>query len=100
MKRKSYKPATALQVRTSFPLREICGTWESLCGSPSIRIYHDDSRFRLVFEYNPDTAFTVLLIQCWGYTFFNFYGMIRIAYDDERDMLLLTTEGEYRRVYD
>jgi len=100
MKRKSDKPISATQVQTSFPLREICGTWESLCGSPSIRIYHDGSRFRLVFEYNPSAAFTVPIIQCWGYTFFNFYGMIRIAYDTERDMLLLTTEGEYQRVYD
>jgi hypothetical protein len=100
MKRKSDKSATALQVHTSFPLRNICGTWESLCGSPTIRIYHDGSRFRLQFIYRHDTAFTVPIIQCWGYTFFNFYGMIRIAYDCERDMLLLTTEGEYKRKYD
>jgi hypothetical protein len=33
-----------------------------------------------------------------GITFFNFYGIIRIAYDDERDMLSLTNEGEYKRV--
>ena len=100
MKRKKDKPPTALQVRNSFPLREICGRWESLCGSPSIRIYHDGSRFRLQFIYKHDTAFTVPLIQCRGCIFFNFYGMINIAYDSERDMLLLTTEGEYRRVYE
>ena len=100
MKRKSDKPATALQTYTSFPLRDICGTWESLCGSPSIKIYHDSSRFRLQFIYKHDAAFTVPLIQCRGCTFFNFYGMINIAYDSERDMLLLTTEGEYRRMYE
>ena len=100
MKRKRYMPAMALQVYTSFPLCDICGTWESLCGSPSIRIYHDGSQFRLQFIYKHDTAFTVPLFQCWGYTFFNFYGMIRIAYDSERDMLLLATEGDYKRVYD
>ena len=100
MKRKRYMPAMALQVYTSFPLCDICGTWESLCGSPSIRIYHDGSRFRLQFIYRHDTAFTVPLFQCWGYTFFNFYGMIRIIYDSERDMLLLATEGDYKRVYD
>ena len=93
-------PATVSQFQTSFPLRNICGIWESLCGSPNIKIYHDGSRFRLQFIYKQDTAFTVPLKQCWGYTFFNFYGMIHIAYDSERDMLLLTTEGEYKRVYD
>ena len=87
MKRKRYMPATALQVLTSFPLRDICGTWESLCGSQSIRIYHDGSRFRLQFIYKHDTAFTVPLKQSWGITFFYFYGIIRIAYDDEQDML-------------
>ena len=100
MKRKRYMPATALQVLTSFPLRDICGTWESLCGSPSIRIYHDGSRFRLQFIYKHDTAFTVPLQQSWGITFFYFYGMIKIAYDDRRDMLLVSGEGEYQRVYD
>ena len=87
MKRKRYMPAMALQVYTSFPLCDICGTWESLCGSPSIRIYHDGSRFRLQFIYKHDTAFTVPLKQSWGITFFYFYGIIRIAYDDEQDML-------------
>ena len=100
MKRKDSKPYPASQIRTHFPLREICGTWESLCGSPGIKIHHDGSRFRLQFIYKHDAAFTVPLTQSWGITFFYFYGMIRIAYDDRRDMLLLTTEGEYKRVYD
>jgi len=97
---KKSKPDAASQIRSSFPLREICGTWVSLCGSPGLKIFHDGSRFRLQFIYKQDTAFTVPLCQSWGITFFDFYGMIRIAYDDERDMLLLTTEGKYKRVYD
>ncbi len=100
MKRKKSKPNPALQAYTSFPLRNICRTWVSFCGSPGIKIFHDGSRFRLQFSYKQDAAFTVPLCQSWGITFFYFYGMIRIAYDDERDMLLLTTEGEYKRVYD
>jgi len=100
MKRKKSKPYTALQVCTSFPLGEICGTWKSLCGSPGLKIYHDGNRFRLQFAYKQDAAFTVPLCRSRGITFFYFYGMTRIAYDDERDMLLLTTEGEYIRVYD
>ncbi len=100
MKRKKSKPNPALQVYTFFPLRNICGTWVSLCGSPGIKIFHDGSRFRLQFIYKHDTAFTVPLQQGWGITFFYFYGMIKIAYDDERDMLLVTGEGEYQRMYD
>jgi hypothetical protein len=100
MKRKKGKPVSASQVYSSFPLYDICGMWESLCGSPGIKIYHDGSRFRLQFIYRHDMAFTVPLFRCWGITFFNFYGIIRIAYNDERDMLSLTTEGEYKRVYD
>jgi hypothetical protein len=100
MKRKKSKPNPALQVYTSFPLRNICGTWVSLCGSPDLKIYHDGSRFRLQLSYKDNAAFTVPLCQSWGITFFDFYGMIKIAYDDERDMLLVTGEGEYQRVYD
>lgn len=100
MKRKKSKPNPALQVYTSFPLRNICGIWVSLCGSPDLKIYHDGSRFRLQLSYKDNTAFTVPLCQSWGITFFYFYGMIKIAYDDERDMLLLTDEGEYQRMYD
>jgi hypothetical protein len=100
MKRKKSKPSPALQVYTSFPLSDICGTWVSLCGSPDLKIYHDGSRFRLQLSYKDNTAFTVPLSQSWGITFFDFYGLIRIAYDCGRDMLILTTEGEYQRVYD
>ncbi|MFZ6037738.1 MAG: DUF3876 domain-containing protein [Bacteroidota bacterium] len=87
MKRKKSKPCPASQSCTSFPISDICGMWKSLCGSPDIKIYHDGSRFRLQFIYEHDTAFTVPLKQSWGITFFYFYGIIRIAYDDEQDML-------------
>jgi hypothetical protein len=99
MKRKKSKPNPALQVYTSFPLCDICGTWDSLCGSPGIKIFHDGNRFRLQFIYKHDAAFTVPLCQSWGITFFCFYGFMHIAYDDERDMLLVSGEGEYQRMY-
>lgn len=100
MNRETSKPYEASQMRTLFPISDICGTWVSLCGSPALRIFHDGSRFRLQFIYKQDAAFTVPLCQSWGITFFYFYGMIQIAYDDERDMLSLTTEGKYKRVYE
>ena len=100
MKRKISKPYQAPQIRAPFPIHDICGTWVSLCGSPDLKIFRDGSRFRLQFSYKQDTAFTVPLRRNQGITFFDFYGEIEIAYDDERDLLLLTTEGEYQRVYD
>ncbi len=100
MKRKNSKPAAAPQMQTYFLLRDICGTWESLYGSPNIKIYHDGIRFRLQFIYKQDTAFTFCLSLCWGIIFFYFHELIKITYDDERDILLLTTEGEYRRISD
>ncbi len=100
MKRKSDQPLSALQSLNSFSLDQICGTWESLCGSPDITIYRDGKRFRLQLTYKQDAAFTLPLVQHRRITFFYFYGIIRIAYDDERDILLITTEGKYKRVYD
>ncbi|MDR2968741.1 MAG: DUF3876 domain-containing protein [Tannerellaceae bacterium] len=97
MKRKKSKPVPALQAHACFPLRAVCGTWESLCGSPCIRIYHDGIRYRLQFIYKHDAVFTVPLRQSWGITFFYFYGMIRIAYDEERELLSLDIYGSYKR---
>lgn len=100
MRREMSKSYPASQMCSLFPIRNVCGTWVSFCGSPDVKIYHDGSRFRLQFIYKQDAAFTFPLCQRRGITFFYFYGMIQIAYDDERDILLLTTEGEYKRVYD
>jgi hypothetical protein len=99
MKKKS-KPYSAPQAGTHFPLRNVCGTWVSLCGSPGVKIFHDGSRFRLQLSYKDNTKFTVLLCRSRGIAFFHFYGIIRITYDDEYDLLILTNEGEYKRVYE
>ena len=97
---KKSKPYLVPQIITNFSLSDICGTWLSLCGSPTLKIYYDGSRFWLQFSYKHDTAFTIPLSQCWGITFFYFYGMIEIIYDDEQDILRLTTEGTYKRLYE
>lgn len=84
-----------------YPFREICGKWESPWGSPAIRIYYDGTRFRLVYRYDPDAAFTFLLrMDAKGNIFFCFYGKQLLAYCGEEDLLMLSTEGIYRRVYD
>lgn len=99
MRKKKCKSFQTPQFRPCISLREICGTWTSFCGSPDLRIFHDGSRYRLQFLYRQDTAFTVPLYLGQGITFFYFYGIVCITYDDERDLLRLTTEGKYKRVY-
>jgi hypothetical protein len=103
MMKKSRKEGVqhALHRVSRFPLREICGQWESLWGSPSIRIYFDGTRFRLVYEYNPDAAFTLpLRMDSKGNIFFYFYGKMLLTYCEEEDLLTLSNEGIYKRVYD
>ncbi len=94
------KPPVARHEGSVFPLTDVCGTWKSLCGSPDMRIYHKNKKYKLEFTYKYNKVFTFSIYQLWGITFFDFYGMIQITYDEERDLLLLTNEGEYKRVYD
>lgn len=86
-----------------YPLYEICGKWESPWGSPAIQIYHDGTRFRLVYEYNPNATFTFpLQMDSMGNIFFYFYDRMFLTYngDGEEELLMLSTEGTYKRVYD
>lgn len=83
---------------SSFPLRNICGTWVSGWGSPDLRIYYDGRRFRLVYEYAPDAAFTFLLRKdSRGNTYFDFYGKILLTYSGDEELLTLSIEGNYTR---
>lgn len=94
-------PYSSPYMRTHFPLSHICGKWISTTGSPSLHIYYCGNRYWLRFIYRPDAAFTVPLQQSKrGSTFFHLYGRTLIAYDCEREILLLTDEGEYKRKYD
>ncbi|GHT57631.1 hypothetical protein AGMMS50239_00320 [Bacteroidia bacterium] len=87
-------PCTA---RTHFPLREIAGRWVSPGGSPEVRIVFTGTRYRLEFSYDAATVFTCPIRHQWGVTFFYLYGRIRISYDAERDVLILSDYGEYIR---
>lgn len=83
--------------RTYFPLKEIVGRWVSLGGSPEVRIVFTGTRCRLEFSYDAATVFTCPIRQQWGVTFFYLYGRIKISYDVERDVLVLSDYGEYVR---
>lgn len=87
-------PAT---VRTHCPLREMCGRWVSLCGSPEVRIVFTGTHYRLDFSYDTATVFTCPICRQWSVTFFYLYGCIKISYDAEKETLLLSDYGEYIR---
>jgi len=87
-----------IQTASCFPLRNICGKWVSGWGSPDIRIFHDGMRFRLVYEYAPDAAFTFLLrTDSRGNTYFDYYGKMLLTYNSDEDLLTLSIEGNYIR---
>lgn len=87
-----------IQKASSFTLRNICGKWVSGWGSPNLRIFYDGKRFRLVYEYAPDTALTFLLRKdSRGNTYFDFFGKMLLTYDSDEDLLKLSIEGSYKR---
>lgn len=62
-----------------------------------MRIVFTGTRYRLEFSYDAATVFTCPIRRQWGVTFFCLYGRIRISYDAERDVLILSDYGEYIR---
>lgn len=97
MYRKDNSVIDPLTARTHFPLREVCGRWVSLGGSPDVRIVFTGTRYRLDFSYDTATVFSCPLRQRWGVTFFYLYGRIGLAYDAETDVLSLSAYGDYIR---
>lgn len=100
MFRKNSNVSDPFSARTHFPLWEACGRWVSGSGSPDVRIYFTGKRYRLEFSYDPATAFNRPIRQRWGVTYFYLYGRVGLAYEDERDVLLLSEYGEYFRAED
>jgi hypothetical protein len=83
-----------------FPLREVCGRWESTGGSPDIRIYFTGKRFRMEFSYDRATVFRRQIFRLWGHPCFYLYGRIDLCYDAGREVLTLSDYGEYVRAED
>lgn len=85
-----------------FNLWEITGRWVSMDGAPAVNIYCNTSRkrggIRLSLTYNNPQAVCDCKIYCvFGLHYIDLYGRIGIAYDREREVLLLSAFGEYVR---
>ncbi|WP_418895117.1 hypothetical protein [Limibacterium fermenti] len=85
-----------------FPLRDITGRWVSPEGAPAVRIFRNGARKNgglwLEFTYNnPQAVYSRPVKDVFGTRYFDLYGRVGIAYDGERDMLLLSLYGGYSR---
>lgn len=88
-----------------FNLREITGRWVSTDGAPAVTIYRNTSRkrggIRLCLTYNnPQVVCDCTMYCVFGLYYIDLYGRIGIAYDREREVLLLSAFGEYVRAED
>ncbi len=92
-----YKATDPVTVRIHSSLREVCGRWVSLSGSPEVRIFFTGMHYRLEFSYDVATVFTCPILRQREAILFYLYGRINISYDDEREVLLLSDYGEYVR---
>lgn len=85
-----------------FHLWEITGRWVSRCGAPAVNIYRNSFRkrggIRIELTYNNPQAVYDCKVYCvFGVHYIDLYGRIGIAYDREREVLLLSSFGEYVR---
>lgn len=85
-----------------FNLREITGRWVSLDGAPAVTFYRNTARkgggIRLKLTYNnPQAEYDRRIKRLFGQHYIDLYGRIGIAYDREREVLILSVFGEYVR---
>ncbi|MPL80064.1 hypothetical protein SDC9_25955 [bioreactor metagenome] len=85
-----------------FYLWEITGRWVSPDGAPAVTVYRNTSRkrggIRLCLTYNNPQVICDCTMYCvFGLYYIDLYGRIGIAYDREREVLLLSAFGEYVR---
>jgi len=88
-----------------FLLEEIRGQWVSCGGDrsrmPEVHIYRTGTyHHRVKFSYDSHTVFNCPLWHRWGVTSFYLYGRIQLSYDAEKDILTLSSYGDYQRVED
>jgi len=89
-------------VHQDFNLWEITGRWVSTSGAPAVNLYRNTSRkrggIRLELTYNnPQVVCDCTIYSLFGVHYIDLYGRIGLAYDWERDVLLLSAFGEYVR---
>lgn len=88
--------------RLDFNLRDITGRWVNQDGMPAVTVYRNTSRkgggIRLCLTYNnPQAVFDCTIYSVFGLRYIDLYGRVGLAYDRERDVLLLSAYGEYVR---
>lgn len=88
-----------------FHLREIVGRWVSREGTPAVTVYRNTSRkgggIRLRLTYNnPQAVFDCTMYCVFGLHYIDLYGRISLAYDREREVLILSAFGQYVRAED
>ena len=89
----------------SFRLQEIVGSWESCQGSPDVRVLRNFIRkgggIWVEFTYkNPEAVYLCPIKGVFGIWYFNLFGRVGMAYDSERDILMLSLYGAYKRTDD
>lgn len=88
-----------------FSLRDITGRWVSPEGAPTVRIFRNEARkngglwLELTYN-NPQAVYSRPVKEVFGVRYFDLYGRVGIAYDGEREILLLSDYGEYIREED
>lgn len=92
---KNYK--TRKQPFAQCPLVYLTGRWINNSGSPPVRIYKERHSYHIEFEYRDgikvDTRITVVQDKMY----FDLFGRIELAYDEEKELLLVASEGAYTR---
>ena len=80
-----------------FPVRNICGSWKSNLHSPPVEVYHDGKYYYLALIYHFDMVVVNRIYQTSKGLFVDLLEDVQLSYDEERDILCLSTEGEYIR---
>lgn len=102
MYRKSIGSFPEAEAQFDFQLCDVVGIWQSNEGAPDIRIYQDSGRkggvVYVELAYRDGVCFTRPVRKYWnGLRYFDLYGLIGMAYNNERDVLQLSTYGDYYR---
>lgn len=79
------------------PLIFLTGRWINNSGSPPVRIYKDGHSYHIEFEYRDGTKVDTRIAVIRDKMIFDLFGRIELAYDEENDLLLVASEGTYRR---
>ncbi|MDL2303117.1 DUF3876 domain-containing protein [Dysgonomonas sp. OttesenSCG-928-D17] len=93
---KGYIPAQC--VDSNFRMADLQGHWKSSFGSPEVKVVRYGNGYRITYSYSTGVSITTRIFRYGGTVFFNLYGWIAIYYDPLRDVLTLSTEGDYYRV--